>query len=80
MKPDQVVVSLLTWETCGDAVVQKSNVWDSDVESGTESEGTSLSDPCEHNVESLALKVLAQDQSGERFLSSWNIGILRGWL
>ena len=39
--------------------------WDSDVESWTESEGTS-SEQCEHNVESFALNVVAQGQSGDR--------------
>ena len=40
--------------------------WDGDVGSWTESEGTSSSEKCQHNV--------------ERFLSSWKIGNLRGWL
>ena len=47
--------------------------WDSDVESWTESEGTSSSE-CEHNVESLALNGKVQDQSGEKislFLEDW---------
>ena len=35
----------------------KSPDWDGDVESWTESEGTSSSQQCEHNVESLALNV-----------------------
>ena len=57
-----MVVSLLTSETCGDKVSQKSPDWDSDVESLTESEGTSSSDQCEHNVESLARNVMEQDR------------------
>ena len=36
----------------------KSPDWDSDVESWTESEGTSSSEQSEHNVESLALSVV----------------------
>ena len=36
----------------------KSPDWDSDVESWTEGEGTSSSEQCEHNVESLALNVM----------------------
>ena len=39
---------------------------DGNVESWTESEGTSSSRKCEHNVESLALNVMGQDQSGEK--------------
>ena len=66
MKLDQVVVSLLIWETCGDTVAQKSPDWNSDVESWTESEGTSSSGQCEHNMEILALNVVEQDQSGEK--------------
>ena len=60
-----MVGSLLTKETRGDTVVQKSPDWDSDVESLTESEGTSSSE-CQHNVESVALNVMEQDQSGEK--------------
>ena len=41
---------------------QKSSDWDSDVESWTESEGIFSSDQCEHDVESLALNVVEQDQ------------------
>ena len=44
----------------------KSPDWDGDVESWTESEGTSSSEQCEHNVESLALSAVEQDQSGEQ--------------
>ena len=52
-----------------------------DVESWTESEGTSSSDQCEHNVESLTLNATGQDQSGGMIsLFSWRIGNLRGWL
>ena len=57
----------------------KSPDWDSDVESWTESEGTCSSEQCEHNVESLALSVVEQDESGERCPFSWKIGNLRGW-
>ena len=46
---------------------------DGDVKSWTENEGASSSEQCEHNVESLALKAMVQDQSGERSLSSWKI-------
>ena len=35
---------------------------DSDVESWTESEGTSLTEQCEHNVEGTALNAMGQDQ------------------
>ena len=56
----------------------KSLDWDSDAESWTESEGTSSSEQREHNVESLALNVMEQDQSGEKvYLFRGN---LRGWL
>ena len=47
-----------------------------DVESGTESEGTSSSVQCQHNVESLALNVMEQDQSREKmfvFLEDWDL-------
>ena len=37
-------------QTRGDTVAQKSPDWDSDVESWTESEGTSSCEQCEHNV------------------------------
>ena len=40
----------------------KSPDWDGDVESWTESEGTSSSEQCEHSVESLALNATEQDQ------------------
>ena len=50
---------------------KKSPDWD-DVESWTESEGTSSSEQCEHNVGSLALNVMEEDQSAEQIsLSSW---------
>ena len=42
-----------------------------------ESEGTFSSEQCEHNVESLALNVMEQDQSGENislFLEDWKGG------
>ena len=35
--------------------------WDSDVDSWAGSEGTSASELCEHNVESLALNVIGQN-------------------
>ena len=46
------------------------------VGSWTESEGTSSSEQCEHNVESLALNVMEPDQSGEKislFLEDWEL-------
>ena len=58
----------------------KSPDWDGNVESWTESEGTSSSEQCEHNVESRALNVMGRDQSGEKvslFLEHWN---LQRWL
>ena len=54
----------------------KSSDWDGDVESWTQSEGTSSSEQCEHYVESLALNALEQDQSGEKislFLEDWEL-------
>ena len=54
----------------------KSPDWDGNVELWTESEGTSSSGQCEHNVESLALNVMRQDQSGENislFLEDWEL-------
>ena len=66
MKLDQTVVSLLMQETCGDTIAQKAHDWDSATESRTESEGTSSSGQCEHYVESLALNVMGQNQSGEQ--------------
>ena len=47
----------------------------SDVEPWTESEGTSSSEQCERNVESLALDATGQDQSGARslFLEDWEL-------
>ena len=45
-----------------------------DVESWTGSEGTSSSVQCEHNVGSLFLSVMEQDQSGEEMsIFSWKI-------
>ena len=59
--------SLLTWEICGDTVVQKSFDWGTATLShGLESEGISSSEKCEHNVENSALSVMGQDQSGEK--------------
>ena len=48
--------------------------WVSDVESWTESEGTSSSQQCEHDVESRALNVMSKNRSGEKislFLVDW---------
>ena len=48
--------------------------WDS----WTESEGTSASEQCEHNVDSFALNVMEQDQPGEHislFLEDWELVI-----
>ena len=53
----------------------KSPDWDGNVESWTESEGAS-SEQCEHNVESPALNVMEQDQSGEKislFVEDWEL-------
>ena len=50
--------------------------WDSDVESWTESEGTSSSERCIHNVESFALNVIGQKWSGEKvslFPEDWEL-------
>ena len=69
VKLDQVVVSLLILETCGRRGCPKSADWDGEVESWTESEGTSSSVQCEHNMESLALSAMEQDQSGEKIFS-----------
>ena len=45
----------------------KSPDWDGNVGLWTGSEGTSSSsEQCEHNVESLALNAMEQDQSGEK--------------
>ena len=57
----------------------KSTDWDGDVESWTESEGTSSSVQCEHNVECLALNAMGKTSQVKRFLSSQKIGNLRGW-
>ena len=54
----------------------KSLDWDIEVQSWTESEGLSSSDCREHNVDSLALNVMGQDQSGEHislFLEDWEL-------
>ena len=56
----------LWWYSCSE-----SPDWDGDVESWTDSEGTSSSEQCEHNVESLALHALRQDQSGEAATWPW---------
>ena len=48
------------WYGCS----QKSPDWDSNVESRTESEGTSSSELREHKVESHALQVIGQNWSG----------------
>ena len=58
-------------------VVQKSPDWNDGVESWEESEGDSSSEQSEHNVESLALNAVGQDQSGEKFtlfLEDWELG------
>ena len=54
-------------------VCRESLDWDGDLEPWTVSEGTS-SEQCAHNVESLALNPMGQDQS------SWKDGNVRGWL
>ena len=49
---------------------------DNDVESWTESEGASSSEQCEYNMESSSLRVMVQDQSGEKvclFLEDWEL-------
>ena len=46
--------------------LSKSLDWDGDVESWTGSEDTFSSEECEHNVESLALNVIGEDQSCEK--------------
>ena len=54
----------------------KSPDWDSDVDSWTDSEGTSSSQLCEHNVESPALHIIGQNWSGEKislFLEDWEL-------
>ena len=50
--------------------------WDSDVESWTDSEGTSSSELCAHSVQSTALHVIGQNWSGEKvslFLEDWEL-------
>ena len=50
--------------------------WDRDVGSWTDGAGTSSSEQCEHNVESLALNVLGPDQSDDKislFLEDWEL-------
>ena len=64
------MVNLLTSETCGDRVAQKSP------ESWSESEGLSSSDFRECNVESLALHVIGLNWSGKKvslFLEDWEL-------
>ena len=54
----------------------KSLDWDGNVGSWTESEGTSSSEQCEHNVGSFALYVVGQEQSGEKislFSEDWEL-------
>ena len=63
--------------TRGATVAQQSTDWERDVESWTESEGTSSSEQCEHNVESLALNAMEQDQSGEKV--SLFLDACEGW-
>ena len=59
----------------------KSPDWDGSVGSWTESEGTSSSDQCEHNVESLAVNVNgAKDQPGGKIILPGRLGNLRGCL
>ena len=51
--------------------------WDGNVQSWTESKGTSSHEQRERNVESLAPNVMGQDQSGEKmslFLEDWELG------
>ena len=60
----------------------KSPDWDSVVESWTESEGTSSSEQCEYNAESLAVSGMGQDQLGEKislFSEDWELGRGRRW-
>ena len=52
--------------------------WDCDVESWTECEGTSSSEQSKHNVESLALNAIGQDQSGERTVPPGGLGTCDG--
>ena len=54
--------------------------WDGDAGSWTERECISSSEQFEHNVESLALNAMGKTNQVKRFLSSWRIGGLRGWL
>ena len=61
-KAESMAVNLLIWEICG----------------GTQNAltGTATLKQCEHNVESLALNAVRQDQSGERFslfLEDWEL-------
>ena len=65
-KAESMVVNLLIWEICGGTLAQNALT------------GTATLKQCEHNVESLALNAVRQDQSGEP--SSSKIGNLRGWL
>ena len=54
----------------------KSADLDDDVESWTESGGASSSEQCEYNMESSSLRVMVQDQSGEKvclFLEDWEL-------
>ena len=75
MNLDQVAVSLLTQETCGDALARKALTGTATLESWTGSACTSSSEQCERNVESLALNVKGQDQSSEKiflFVEDWD--------
>ena len=56
----------------------KSPDWDGNVGSWTESEGTSSSEQCEHNVESIALNGMGQDQSGEKISLCGRLGTCEG--
>ena len=53
-KAESMVVNLLVWEICGGTLAQNALT------------GTATLKQCEHNVESLALNAVRQDQSGEK--------------
>ena len=61
-----MVVSFLIWETCGGKAVLKALTGKATLSHGQKNEGTSSSELWEHNVESLALNVMGQDQSGRK--------------
>ena len=73
MNPDQVVVRLLMWETCGGTVAPMSPEWVSPCSASETSLGCEV---CEHNDKCGAFEVLGQGlvKRLALFLEDWELG------